>query len=277
MGNNYLNSLYNLKDKVIVVTGAAGQLGGQYVRAMLEVGCRVVAIDYDLSNPKGNLSALRSDNLMVLEVDITKKTSIQGALKKICDQFGKVDGLINNAAIDAPPGGSDENVGPFETYPETAWDKMMEVNLKGMFLCCQVFGSDMVAKGRGSIVNIASIYGMLSPDQRIYEYKYKNAGAKARPFFKPVAYSVTKSGVYNLTRWLATYWAPSNIRVNTLTLAGVFNNQDEAFLGKYIQKVPLGRMAKQEEYCGAILFLLSDASSYMTGSNMVVDGGFCCW
>ena len=277
MGNNYLNSLYNLKDKIIVVTGAAGQLGGQYVRAMLEVGCRVVAVDCDLSNPKVNLSALRSDNLMVLEVDITKKTSIQGALKKICDQFGKIDGLINNAAIDAPPGESDENVGPFETYPETAWDKMMEVNLKGMFLCCQVFGSSMVAKGGGSIVNIASIYGMLSPDQRIYEYKYKNAGAKTKPFFKPVAYSVTKSGVYNLTRWLATYWAPSNVRVNTLTLAGVFNNQDEAFLRKYIQKVPLGRMAKQEEYCGAILFLLSDASSYMTGSNMVVDGGFCCW
>lgn len=277
MENNYLNSLYNLKNKVIVVTGAAGQLGGQYVRATLEVGCRVVALDYDLDNPKGNLSSLQSDDLMTLEVDITKKTSIQGALKKICERFGKIDGLINNAAIDAPPGGSDENTGSFEAYPEDAWDKMMEVNLKGMFLCCQVFGSDMAAKRKGSIVNIASIYGMLSPDQRIYEYKYKNVGAEAKPFFKPVAYSVTKSGVYNLTRWLATYWAPSNIRVNTLTLAGVFNNQDETFLKNYTQKVPMGRMAKQDEYCGAVLFLLSDASSYMTGSNMIVDGGFCCW
>jgi len=275
--NNYLNSLYNLKNKVIVVTGAAGQLGGQYVRATLEVGCRVVALDYDLDNPKGNLSSLQSDDLMTLEVDITKKTSIQGALKKICERFGKIDGLINNAAIDAPPGGSDENTGSFEAYPEDAWDKMMEVNLKGMFLCCQVFGSDMAAKRKGSIVNIASIYGMLSPDQRIYEYKYKNVGAEAKPFFKPVAYSVTKSGVYNLTRWLATYWALSNIRVNTLTLAGVFNNQDETFLKNYTQKVPMGRMAKQDEYCGAVLFLLSDASSYMTGSNMIVDGGFCCW
>jgi len=215
---------------------------------------------------------------MALEVDITKKISIQEAIKKIRARFGKIDGLINNAAIDAPPGVSAENTGPFETYPEYAWDKMMEVNLKGMFLCCQVFGAEMAAQKSGNIVNIASIYGrMLSPDQRIYEYKYKNAEAEAKPFFKPVTYSVTKSGVYNLTRWLATYWAPSNIRVNTLTLAGVFNNQDETFLKNYTQKVPLGRMAKQDEYCGAILFLLSDASSYMTGSNMVVDGGFCCW
>ena len=128
----------------------------------------------------------------------------------------------------------------------------------------------MANTGGGSIINISSVYGMLSPDQRIYEYKEK-------PFNKPITYSVSKSGIFNLTKYLATYWAKKNVRVNTMTLGGVFNNQDETFLKNYSHKVPLGRMANENEYTGAILFLASDASSYMTGSNLVIDGGYSCW
>jgi NAD(P)-dependent dehydrogenase (short-subunit alcohol dehydrogenase family) len=146
----------------------------------------------------------------------------------------------------------------------------MEVNLKGTFLCCRIIGGHMAANAGGSIINISSIYGILSPDQRIYEYK-------ERPFFKPLTYSASKSAILNMTRYLATYWAKKNVRVNTLTLAGVLNNQDKVFLENYTSKVPLGRMANEDEYNGAVLFLASDASSYMTGSNLVIDGGYSSW
>jgi len=182
-------------------------------------------------------------------------------------------GLVNNAALDAPPNAPAEENGPFETYPESSWDKVMEVNAKGVFLCCQVIGGQMAAAGRGSIINISSIYGLVSPDQRIYEYRRK-PGAQ---FYKPVAYSASKSALLNLTRYLATYWADRNVRVNSLTFAGVFNNQDHQFLEHYCAKVPLGRMAREDEYNGAVIFMLSEAAAYMTGSNLVIDGGWTAW
>jgi NAD(P)-dependent dehydrogenase (short-subunit alcohol dehydrogenase family) len=153
------------------------------------------------------------------------------------------------------------------------WDKVLDVNLKGVFLCCQVVGGRMAEHRHGSIINISSIYGILSPDQRVYNYRAE----RGEPFYKPVAYSVSKSGILNLTRYLATYWADKNVRVNTLTLAGVFNNQDAEFLKNYCQRIPIGRMAKSDEYNGAVLFLASKASSYMTGANLVVDGGWSAW
>jgi NAD(P)-dependent dehydrogenase (short-subunit alcohol dehydrogenase family) len=185
-------------------------------------------------------------------------------------RFGDPNILINNAAIDAPPNSDEQDTGPFETYPESSWQIMMDVNLKGTFFACQVIGGHMAKSGGGNIINISSLYGVLSPDQRIYEYKEK-------PFFKPAAYSVSKAGVLGLTKYLATYWANHNVRVNTLTLGGVFNHQDETFLNNYVNKVPLGRMASEDDYNGAILFLASDASSYMTGSNLIIDGGYSCW
>ncbi len=265
-----VKQLFDLTGKTAIVTGAAGQLGGQYVRVLLDAGASVAAFDINLDNPKGNLKEIKSRKLLSCAVDITSKQSIEEGLKKTVDAFGPVSVLINNDAIDAPPNAAEQETGPFETYPEASWQMMMEVNLKGMFLCCQVIGGHMAKLGSGSIVNISSIYGILSPDQRIYEYKDK-------PFFKPVSYSVTKSGVLNLTRYLSTYWGKQEVRVNTLTLAGVFNNQDDTFLGNYCQNVPLGRMANQDEYNGAIVFLASEASSYMTGANLVLDGGFSAW
>lgn len=265
-----LQRLFNLSGKIAIVTGAAGQLGGEYVSALLGAGASVAAFDIKPDHPKSILKEIDSEKIITVEVDITKRETIQKGLKTVITRLGTPDILVNNAAIDAPPNADEYETGPFETYPESSWDIMMNVNLKGMFLCCQVIGGHMAKQGGGSIINISSIYGILSPDQRLYEYKDK-------PFLKPVAYSVTKSGVLNLTRYLATYWAGRKVRVNTLTLGGVFNKQDEKFLRNYNAKVPLGRMARQDEYNGAVLFLSSDASSYMTGSNLVIDGGFSCW
>lgn len=265
-----IRSRFDLTGKTAIVTGAAGQLGTEYVSTLLAAGASVAAFDIRFDNPRSKLAALESDRLIRVPVDITKKDSIEKGLETVISKLGNPGILVNNAAIDAPPNAPPTETGPFETYPETSWDAMMNVNLKGMFLCCQAIGGKMAAAGGGSIINISSIYGILSPDQRIYKYKKP-------PFTKPVAYSVTKSGVLNLTRYLATYWAEQKVRVNTLTLAGVFNNQDAEFLKNYTVKVPLGRMADADEYNGAVLFLASDASSYMTGSNMVVDGGFSCW
>ena len=271
---NMRKDLFSVVGKTCIVTGGMGQLGRQFCRALAEAGAKVAILDQRIDEPAvarhfGELAR----SLVTVTADITKRASLEAGLDEITQKLGTPEVLINNAALDSPPGACSEENGPFETYPEASWDKVLEVNLKGVFLCCQVFGGAMAVAGRGSIINISSIYGLVSPDQRIYEYRRNNGQA----FFKPVPYSASKSGVLNLTRYLATYWAPHGVRVNTLTFAGVFNNQDEGFLKPYCAKVPLGRMAREDEYNGAVVFLASDASSYMTGSNMVLDGGFTAW
>ncbi|MDP6280033.1 MAG: SDR family oxidoreductase, partial [Nitrospinota bacterium] len=211
--------------------------------------------------------------LFVLEADVTDRGSLEAALGSVEGEWGIPDGLINNAALDSPPDAPIEENGPFETYPEASWDKVMSVNVKGVFQACQVIGGRMAEAGRGSIINVSSIYGLVSPDQGLYAYR-REAGDN---FFKPVAYSASKSALFNLTRYLATYWGGKGVRVNTVTFGGVFNDQDENFLKNYNRRVPLGRMARPEDYEGAIVFLLSEASSYMTGSNLVIDGGWTAW
>jgi len=264
------DSLFNVSEEVVLVTGACGQLGAEYAKAFLSRGAKVVGLDERLTAASDALAAQYPAHYLFCTADVTSKTSLQQAQAVILATFGTPTVLINNAAIDSPPSAPPEENGPFEDYPEASWDKVIDVNLKGVYLCCQVFGSTMARAGRGSIINIASIYGVVSPDQNIYDYRRQ----RGEVFFKPVAYSASKSGILNLTRYLAVYWAKHDVRVNSLTIAGVLNHQEQAFLDAYCGRIPLGRMAKVDEYNGSILFLASAASHYMTGSNLVVDGGW---
>lgn len=267
---------FDLNDRVVVVTGGMGQLGRQFANALASAGARVAVLDR-ACKPKlieARFGALSEpERFIFLPADVTSRSSLQAALDKITNLWGPPDGLINNAAIDSPPDAPARENGPFESYPEESWERVMAVNAKGPFLCCQVFGAAMAAAGRGSIVNVSSIYGLLSPDQSLYEYRRR----RGEIYFKPVAYSVSKSALLNMTRYLATYWGPKGVRVNSVTFAGVFNNQDPEFLHEYRRKVPLGRMANEDDYNGAVIFLMADASGYMTGANLVIDGGFTAW
>lgn len=264
--------LFSVADEIVVVTGAFGQLGSSYVRAFLSRGARVVALDR-VVDERGVAEKFGgpADRLVCIKADVTDKASLAAALDAIKRKFGAPTVLINNAAIDTPPNAPAEENGPFETYPEESFDRVMSVNVKGSYLPCQVFGGAMAERGKGSIVNVSSIYGLVSPDQSIYEYRRQ----RGEEFYKPVAYSVSKSAIYNLTRYLAAYWGKAGVRVNTVTLAGVFNNQDRGFLDAYTARIPIGRMANANEYDGVVLFLASPASSYMTGANLLVDGGWC--
>jgi len=262
--------LFDISQEVIIITGASGQLGNEYAKACLFRGGRVAGLDLRTSLASDELSAQYPDHYKLYIGNVIDKESLQKNLVDIVRKFGTPTVLINNAAIDSPPSAPPEENGPFEDYPEESWDKVMDVNLKGVYLCCQVFGAAMAKAGVGSIINIASVYGVVSPDQNIYEYRRR----RGEVFYKPVAYAASKSGVLNLTRYLAVYWAKMNVRVNSLTIAGVFNNQEQAFLDAYCGRIPVGRMANVDEYNGSIIFLASQASLYMTGTNLVIDGGW---
>jgi NAD(P)-dependent dehydrogenase (short-subunit alcohol dehydrogenase family) len=262
-----ITPLFSLEGRIAVVTGGLGQLGRQFTAAMIGNGARVAVLD-QRESPKST-----SDRCMYLSADVCDRLSVESALARIEHEWGTPHILVNNAALDSPPDAPANVNGPFETYPEDVWRRVLDVNVTGTFLCCQTIGGRMAAAGAGSVINVASIYGLVSPDQRIYEYRRQGQ----QGFYKPAAYSASKSALLNLTRYLATYWAPRNVRVNTVSFAGVFNNQDDAFLREYTKRVPLGRMAREDEYNGAIVFLASDASSYMTGANLVLDGGYTAW
>jgi NAD(P)-dependent dehydrogenase (short-subunit alcohol dehydrogenase family) len=264
------SSLFDIGTEIVVLTGVSGQIGVEYAKALLVNGAKVAGLDLHTSEMSDKLLEKYPDKYIFYTVDITNKESLEASLKKIQNDFGNPSVLINNAALDSPPSADAMENGPFETYPESSWDKVLDVNLKGTFLCCQVFGAAMAKSQKGSIINVASIYGVVSPDQNLYEYRRKNGEV----FFKPVAYSASKSGVINLTKYLAVYWSKHNVRVNSLTIAGVFNNQDKEFLNSYCERIPIGRMANSDEYNGAIIFLSSKASNYMTGHNLVIDGGW---
>ena len=257
--------LFDLEGRVAVVTGGMGQLGSVYTAGLVERGMRVAVFDVAAGEVPEGARAYR--------VDVTDRVEIEAAVAEVENEWGVPHLLVNNAALDSPPDAPAEEVGPFETYPEESFDAVLDVNVKGTFLCCQVVGGAMAREGRGSVVNVSSIYGLLSPVQDLYDFR--RAGGET--FVKPVAYSVSKSAVLNLTRYLATYWAKAGVRVNTLTLAGVWNDQPQDFLDAYTARVPLGRMLDADEALGALVFLASDASSYVTGANVVVDGGWSAW
>jgi len=262
--------LFDVSQECVLITGVSGQMGAEYAKAFLTRGAKVIGLDTGLTARSDALAMGYPDNYCFIVADVTNKQSLRNARSQVETELGIPTILINNAANNSPPSVPPEENGSFEDYPEASWDKVIDVNLKGVYLCCQVFGAAMVKAKKGSIINVASIYGVVSPDQSLYEYRRD----RGEVFYKPVAYSASKSGILNLTRYLAVYWAKQNIRVNSLTIAGVFNNQEQAFLDAYCSRIPIGRMANVDEYNGSVLFLASQASRYMTGHNFIVDGGW---
>jgi len=255
---------FSLKDKVVLITGSEGQLGMSFVHFLLKSGAKVIGLDIN-SNSKIN-----NKNYFYSKCDITDLSSLNKTVNELRSNFYLPNVLINNAAIDTPPNSKELDTGLFEEFSDSLLKEVINVNIIGLLNCCKIFGKIMKDKKEGSIVNISSIYGMLSPDQSIYDYKRK----KGEIFFKPISYSATKGSIFNITRYLAVYWAKNNVRVNTLSFAGVFNNQDKDFLDNYCSRIPIGRMAKPEDYFGPLFFLCSNMSGYVTGSNLVADGGW---
>jgi NAD(P)-dependent dehydrogenase (short-subunit alcohol dehydrogenase family) len=268
-----MNDLFSLAGKVVVLTGAGGLLGRRHVVALAGAGASVVAADLDEATCKDALAAVDGEHLVVA-TDVTDPVSVAALADQTFAAFGRVDALVNNAAVNdmfENPALAAE-LSRFEAYPLAAWQRSLEVNVTGTFLTSQAVGSKMAETGGGSIVNIASTYGMVGPDQSIYR---RNDGSQA--FHKSPAYPTTKGAVLSFTRYLAAYWGARGVRVNALSPGGVENGQDEEFVRRYSARTPLGRMAAPDDYAGALVFLCSDASAYMTGANLVVDGGWTAW
>ena len=273
---NHLIAPAALKDRVALVTGSTGLLGKQHCWALAQAGASIVATDLDQSGCSslvGDLSREFQTQAIAVSADITRREDLLSLRERIITTFGKLDVLVNNAALnDKVEGRAPAEPVPFEEFPLETWKRAVEVNLTGTFLCCQVFGEVMAKNRRGSIINIASTYGMVGPDQRIYRDELGH-----QTLFKSPAYSASKAAIIGLTKYLATYWGPRGVRVNALSPGGVRTTQDELFITNYSERTPLGRMAAPEDYRGAIVYLASDASSYVTGTNLVVDGGWTAW
>lgn len=275
-GTAGVSSSFDLSDRVVLITGGAGLLGEAYAWALGEAGAHPIIADLDVDRSASlalDITEGTDRRSLGLRVDVTEPASVERMVRLTLEDFGHLDGLVNNAAID-PKFDADsagQHTNRFEDFPLEAWQQALDVNLTGMFLCAQAVAPVMREQGHGVIINVASTYGLVGPDQRLYQREGQP------PSYKPVTYSVSKAGVIGLTNYLATYFAGSGIRVNTLTPGGVFAGHDEEFVDRYSDRTVLGRMAEREEIASALLYLLSDASSYMTGSNLVVDGGWTAW
>jgi NAD(P)-dependent dehydrogenase (short-subunit alcohol dehydrogenase family) len=265
-----LRAMFGLDGQVAIVTGALGRLGREYVRTLVQAGASVGALDVAGDR---ELFADLGGRAQVELADLSRKADADRATDALVARLGAPTILVNNAGMGSSPAAPGSENGRFEDYPEAAWDTMIDSHLKTTLFASQAFIRHFRAAGQrgGSIINVSSTYGVVSPDQSIYEYK-RQGGAT---FFKPVGYSVAKSGVLNFTRWLAEYGAPLGIRANTLVPGGVKEDgHAKQFIAEYEKRTPLGRMAKESDYNGAVLFLASSASSYMTGATIVVDGGW---
>lgn len=275
-----VQQLFDLSGRVAVITGGAGMLGRRHADAIAEAGGIVVIADLDLVRAEEVASEIKTANnaqTFATILDVTDPVSVRGTLDAVITRFGRVDILVNNAALTVKQGGEayDRYFTAFEDYPLDLWNEALEVNMTGAFLCCQAFGKAMRERGSGVILNIASDVGVVSPDHRIYEGVAHPISGKA--FNTPIGYAATKAAVISMTRYLATWWAPYGIRVNSLSPAGVYDGHSEDFVERLSERIPLGRMARRDEYKGAVLFLVSDASSFMTGANLLVDGGRTAW
>ena len=267
-------NLFRLDGRVALVTGGLGRLGTQYARALAASGASVALFDV-VAEPGPLLRSLLDTGAPVSThvVDATDRAAVDAAVARVVARFGTPSILVNNAGLGSSPADADLETGRFERYPESAWDAMLESHLKSAFVVSQSFIAQFREAGldAGSIINVSSTYGVVSPDQSVYDYR-RRGGAE---FFKPIGYSVAKSGVLNFTRWLAEYCAPFGVRVNTLVPGGVKEAAHAPeFVAEYVKRTPLGRMAQDDDYNGAIVFLASRASAYMTGAMLVVDGGW---
>lgn len=273
-----MNDLFNLKGKVAIVTGAGGLLGKQHCEAIASAGGTPILLDLYLKPAQAAAEMLKEKYgvpARAYEADITRRESLESIRASVLKEFGRIDILINNAAnnpkVEAK---GDVPWSRLENFPMEQWHADIAVGLTGAFLCSQIFGVVMAEKRSGVILNIASDLAVIAPDQRLYR---KDGIAADKQPVKPVTYSVVKTGLVGLTRYLATYWADAGVRVNAISPGGVEQNQPQEFLDRISQLIPLGRMAKPDEYRGVVLFLVSDASTYLTGQNLIIDGGRSCW
>jgi NAD(P)-dependent dehydrogenase (short-subunit alcohol dehydrogenase family) len=270
-----MSDLFDLRGRTAIVTGALGLLGRQHVRALAEAGANVVCVDLDGARCEAVASDLGGPGKHFGHgVDITKRASLEDLRERVLSTHERIDVLVNNAAIndmfESPEAGAE--LSKFENYPLELWQRSLDVNVTGTFLASQVLGHEMAKRGAGSIINVASTYGLVAPDQSLYQ---KPDGTQT--FFKSASYPTTKGAVLAFTRFLAAYWGKAGVRVNALCPGGVENGQEPWFIENYAAKTPLGRMAKPSDYKGALVFLASDASAYMTGASLVVDGGWTAW
>lgn len=275
-----LRDRFDLADKIAVITGGAGLLGVRHAEAIAEMGGTPVLVDIDEANVRARAAELATNyrcRAVGLAADICQPEAVAGVLASVLGNFNRVDILINNAANNPKMEPLPQMNAPWsrlEQFPLAIWNQDIAVGLTGAFLCSQIIGAELARRGNGVILNIASDLGVIAPDQRIY--REPGLPPERQPA-KPVSYSVVKHGIIGLTRYLATYWADRGVRVNSLSPGGVYTGQDEAFVERLVNLIPLKRMADQDEYKAAIVFLVSDASSYMTGANIIIDGGRTVW
>ena len=283
--------LLDFSDKTVIITGGAGLLGRVYAVALLQTGAKVILFDKKIDKKKlldkikteSNIEQNKLINLRVIKCDITNPKKVAEVFKKLDKLLHNLKILINNASLVKQVGDDNllDDYKPFLKMKSQDWEEYFSVDLTGTLLVTQKTIPYMQKNGGGTIINISSTYGLLSPDQRLYKYFNKKLSTKEKKqgikIEKPIGYSISKSGTLNLTRFLATKFAENNIRVNTMTLGGVYDNNPTEFVKSYAERTPLGRMANKTEYAGPLLFLASDMSSYMTGSNLIVDGGWTAW
>lgn len=278
MPDRHVQDFFDLKGRVAVITGGAGFLGMRHAAAVAECGASPVLIDINQARTEAaaaQIAKTHGGEAMGLACDITRPDAVKTALQSVLGRFGRVDILINNAANNPKmEGGGLTEWSRLENFPLNIWDGDIAVGLTGAFLCAQIFGTEMARRGSGVILNIGSDLAVIGPDQRIYR---KDGLEETRQPVKPVTYSVVKAGLVGLTRYLSTYWAEQGVRANVLLPGGVENNQDREFMAKLTNLIPLGRMAAPDEYKAVVAFLVSDASSYMTGATLSIDGGRTAW
>jgi NAD(P)-dependent dehydrogenase (short-subunit alcohol dehydrogenase family) len=262
-------NLFDLTGRVAIITGGAGLLATEHAIALTAHGAKVILADVNLEKCTEAINKLNEEGIEATAkaCDVTSKDSWQNLLEEVVAEFGKVDILINNAGFTNQSKSANFDA-TFENFPLEDWNAIMNVNLTGTFLGCQVVGKHMVENGKGSIINIASLYGVVSPNHKIYP---------GTGISQPVAYSVSKHGVVSLTKYLATLWAEKGVKVNALTPGGIFNDHKGLFLERFKQMNPIGRMSDKTELRGGIVYLASDASSHVIGHNLIIDGGWTAW